>query len=181
MFSAFRDKLRFWRSEFDGHYSTLQGRVQGKPAVLAGELLGGLRSQLITTPEVSYRAGISNAGLVKTSDGYLAIAKNNTYCFCQELGVDSDFGPNDKPARARLLLVELDDALRVTRVRRLALEVDGREYDDEADLREDARLSVFGSEIWCSVNLVPQGNQWRAEPVLGRLDLGSARLIAKTM
>jgi hypothetical protein len=181
VFSAFRDKLRFWRSEFDGHYSTLQGRVQGKPAVLAGELLGGLRSQLITTPEVSYRAGISNAGLVKTSDGYLAIAKNNTYCFCQELGVDSDFGPNDKPARARLLLVELDDALRVTRVRRLALEVDGREYDDEADLREDARLSVFGSEIWCSVNLVPQGNQWRAEPVLGRLDLGSARLIAKTM
>jgi len=181
VFSTFRDKLRFWRNEFDGHYSTVQGRVQGTPSVLRGELLGRLRSQLIAAPEVNYRAGISNAGLVKTSDGYLAVAKNNTYCFCQELGVESDFGPNDKPPRARLLLVELDEALRVTRIRRLVLEIDGRESDSEADLREDARLSVFGGEIWCSVNLVPQGNQWQAEPVLGRLDRGSARLVAKTM
>lgn len=181
MFRAVRDKLRFWRSEFDGRYSTLQGRVQGTPSVLEGELLGRLRPQLIATPEVSYRAGISNAGLLKTSDGYLAVAKNNTYCFCQELGVESDFGPNDKPARARLLLVELDDALRVTRVRRLALEIDGREQDNETDLHEDARLTAYGGEIWCSVNRVPRGNQWEAEPLLGRLNRSDARLVAKTM
>jgi hypothetical protein len=159
----------------------MQGRLQGTPTVVEGELLSRLRSQLIAAPEVSYRAGISNSGLVKTSDGYVAIAKNNTYCFCQELGVESDFGPNDKPPRARLLLVELDDALRVTRVRRLVLEKDGREYDGETDLREDARLCSFGGEIWCAVNLVPQGNQWQAEPVLGRLDRDNARLIARTM
>jgi hypothetical protein len=170
--------VRFWRAEFDSFCSTLQGRLQGTPPALDGELLGTLRSQVIASPEVSYRAGICNAGLLKTATGYLAVAKNNTYCFCHERGIASDFGPGDKPPRSRLLLIELDETFRVMRVARLALEMHGQVYDDSVNLLEDARLIAFGGEIWCSVNLVPNANHWEAVPVLGRLDVQRARIVA---
>jgi len=176
-----RHKIRRWRYEFDKLYSTGQGHVQGQPRVLLGERLGSLRPQIIDHPLVPFRAGISNAGLLKTASGYVAIAKNNTYCFCADHGIETAFGPQYKPPRAELLRVDLDDDLRVRALSPLRIVRDGERFEGTTDLREDARLTRIGDDVWCSVNLVPQGLQWDAVPAVGKLLDGAEELVARSV
>ncbi len=155
----------------------MQGYAQGEPATIAGDQLGLLRHQIIDDPCVPYRAGICNSGLVRTPTGYLAVAKNNTYCFCAEHGLDAALGHKDWwPPRSNLLEIELDDGFRARRVSRLDVVRDGVALDRATDLHEDARLTEVGGEVWCSVNLVAEGGPPQAMPGIGRLAASSAEL-----
>ena len=154
----------------------VQAFAQGAIQVVPGDELGALRSQLVGRPEVPYRAGISNGGLVRFGDGYLAVVKNNTYHFCGECGIEADYGPDHRPTRALLLQVTLDAALKVTRVAPLRLSRRGALVEDAEDLYEDARLVSFEDTVWVSFNHVPKGRQFASMPVIGRLDPASATM-----
>ncbi len=176
MIDAARRVLRRWRRKVDTSYRTVQGYAQGEPATIAGEQLGLLRHQVIDDPCVPYRAGICNSGLLRTSIGYLAVAKNNTYCFCAEHGLEAALGPRHWPPRSSLLEIELDDGFHVTRVSRLRVVRDGTALDRETDLCEDVRLTEVGGETWCSVNVICNGRLSQARPGIGRLAASSAEL-----
>ncbi len=153
-----------------------QALVQGDPFVLPGEDLGSLRAQLVGRPEIPYRAGISNSGLVRLGDGYLAIVKNNTYHFCRECGIEAEYGTEHRPARAVLLQVRLDRGLQVTSVAPLRVSKRGVLLEDGEDLYEDARLFSFEDTIWVSFNRVPKGRQFESMPVIGCLDPSTATM-----
>lgn len=153
-----------------------QALIQGKSLVVPGDDLGSLRAQLVGRPEVPYRAGISNSGLIGLGDGYLAIVKNNTYHFCRECGIAAEYGPEHRPARAVLLQVQLDAAFRVTSVAPLRVSERGVHLEDAEDLYEDARLVSFGDTLWVSFNHVPRGRQLESMPIIGRLDPSTATI-----
>lgn len=173
--------LRELRQSVIVAYGTLQSFAQGVPQVLQGERLGALRSQLIGRPEIIYRAGISNCGLMPHGDGFLGVVKNNTYNFCCQHGIDVDYGPRHWPVRSSLLQVELDRSFAVQKVSKLTLRENGRVLDDPDDLHEDARLVRVGDQVWCSMNLVPKARMSKALPRVGRLDPASAALEVVTL
>jgi hypothetical protein len=168
--------LRQLKEKLGRFYRSVQASAQGAPRVLEGAALAALRSPLIDRPEIQYRAGISNGALIRTGTGYLGIVKNNTYCFCDELGVATEYGPHHVPSRSCLIQVSLNLSFGVVGVRRLIATVDGVVVRDE-DLLEDARLVSFEDQIWCSVNVVPNGNQMHAMPRLGRHSVDAGRLV----
>jgi hypothetical protein len=153
-----------------------QALVHGEGFVMPGEDLGALRAQLVGRPEVPYRAGISNSGMVPLGDGYLALVKNNTYHFCRECGIEAEYGPEHRPARAVLLQVRLDASLKVTSVVPLRVRRRGVLLEDAEDLYEDARLVSLQDTIWVSFNHVPKGRQLASMPIIGRLDPWSATM-----
>jgi hypothetical protein len=115
---------------------------------------------------LEFRESICNAGLVRTQQGYVCVAKNQTFSFCDELGGRSPRRSSDTHTddgiRA-LYRIDFDFDWNVSSIQRLSVVLNGALVDPVIFI-EDIRLIMHGETFRAFAN---GSGAW---PLLGTLE-----------
>jgi hypothetical protein len=131
--------------------------IKGKTACTLKE---GVRDRL------EFRKSICNAGLIRTPQGYVCVAKNQTFSYCDERGGRSPRrspGSHTDDGIRALYRIDFDFDWNVCSIQRLSVVLNG-ELVDPVIFIEDVRLIVHGELLLAFAN----GNG--AWPLLGTLE-----------
>ena len=136
-------------------------------ALIEGQTLLSLRE--VTKGRVEFHKSICNAGFIPISGGYTCVARNQTFSFCEEIGIGigedkRTLGKNetiDDGIRA-LYRIDFDLNWRIKSIQKLRVILDGRTVDPVIFI-DDVRLVVYRETILAFAN----GNG--AWPLLGTL------------
>src|SRR5262249_36774188 len=115
---------------------------------------------------VEFHESICNAGFIPTLGGYVSVAKNQRFSYCDEIGAGKVRKPVGKivdDGQRILYRVDFDVNWRVKSVQKLKVVVDGRTVDPVVFI-EDVRLVAHKDSILALAN----GNG--AWPLLGTLE-----------
>jgi hypothetical protein len=116
--------------------------------LIKGQTLRSL-SEVIKN-RVEFRESVCNAGLIRTLGGYICVAKNQRFSYCDEIG-NERIKPLIDDGERILYRIDFDENWCVKSLQRLSVVVDGRTVDPVVFI-EDVRLVVHKNSILAFAN-----------------------------
>jgi hypothetical protein len=116
-----------------------------------------------------YPQSVTNSGILCEADGFLSVVKNQTFSFCDEIGVNlsSDSWKDGLDDLKRLYRVDFNFDWSVNKLNKIQADIGGLVIGDNEGL-EDARLFRYNDDVWMYATL--SGHTKQCWPCFGRLN-----------